>query len=87
MSCMELEAAIQKLEELNNDPSVPKNIKRATQEAADKLKDKSKAIGVRVNAATSILDEVSNDPNLPVHVRTEVWKIASALETVVKKGK
>ena len=82
---MQLEATIKKLEELNSDPAVPKNIKRATQEAVDKLKDRSKGIAFRVNAAISILDEVSNDPNLPVHVRTEMWKIASALETAAKR--
>ena len=82
---MELDSVVKMLEDLGDDNSVPKNIRRSTQEAADKLKDQTKEISVRINAAVSILDEVSNDPNLPIHARTKVWHIASALETLSKK--
>lgn len=83
---MELEAAIGILEQLSEDNSVPKNIRRATQMAAEKLKDQTKSISVRINAAVSLLDEVSNDPNLPVHARTQMWEVASSLETISKKA-
>ena len=84
---MELESAIKALEELSEDASVPRNIKRATQEAVDKLKETSKSVSVRINAAVSILDEISNDPNLPIHARTKMWHVASTLETLSKKHK
>jgi uncharacterized protein (UPF0147 family) len=82
---MGLDSVVKILEDLGEDSSVPKNIRRSTQEAAQKLKDESKDVSVRINAAVSILDEVSNDPNLPVHARTQVWQIASELETLSKK--
>lgn len=82
---MELDSAVEALDDLSNDNSIPKNIRKFTQEAADKLKDKSRDVSIRINAAVSILDEVSNDPNLPVHARTKLWHVASALETISKK--
>jgi uncharacterized protein (UPF0147 family) len=82
---MELNSVVEMLEDISNDGSVPRNIRSSTQEAAERLKDNSKDISVRINAAVSILDDVSNDPNLPVHARTKVWHIASTLETLSKK--
>ena len=82
---MELGSLVKILEEISNDYSVPKNIRKFTQEAANKLKEEDKDLSVRINAAVSILDEVSNDPNLPIHARTQVWHVASALETLSKK--
>ena len=81
---MELDSVVQALEDLSEDNSVPKNIRKSTQEAAERLKDESRELSVRINAAVSILDELSNDPNLPIHARTQVWHVASALETLSK---
>ncbi len=82
---MDLDAVVKSLEDMSNDNSVPKNIRKYTQQAADKLKDPNKDISVRINAAVSILDDLSNDPNLPVQTRTQIWHVASALETLSKK--
>ena len=78
---MELDNVVQMLKDLSEDNSVPKNIRKSTAEAAERLMDDSKGLSVRINAVVSILDEISNDPNLPVHARTEMWKVASSLET------
>ncbi len=82
---MDLDAVVKSLEDMSNDNSVPKNIRKYTQEAADKLKDPNKDLAVKINSAVSILDELSNDPNLPVQTRTQIWHVASALETLSKK--
>lgn len=82
---MDMDSVVKALEEMSNDNTVPKNIRKYTQEAAERLKDATKDVSVRINAAVSILDELSNDPNLPVPARTKIWHVASALETLSKR--
>lgn len=65
-----------------NDPSIPRNIRRAATQAIKVLQDQSLSLGVRASNAVSILDEVSQDPNMPVHARTTLWNIVTILETV-----
>ena len=54
------------LKHIMENPSVPRNIRRAADESAVILK----------------LDEISNDPNIPVHARTLIWEILSKLEAI-----
>ena len=77
-----LEEIAKVLDQLIEDTSVPRNIRRSAEEAKQTLLDKEKDIGVRVSSAIYILEEISNDKNLPLHARTLVWNIASELETV-----
>lgn len=65
-----------------NDPSIPRNIRRAATQAVRILQDTSLSLGVRASNAVSVLDEVSQDPNMPVHARTTLWNIVTILETV-----
>lgn len=77
-----LEEIAKVLDQLIEDTSVPRNIRRSAEEAKQTLLDREKDIGVRVSSAIYILEEISNDRNLPLHARTLVWNIASELETV-----
>ena len=64
------------------DDSVPRNIRRAADEAKTRLLDRAEAEAVRAAYAISILDDISNDPNMPLHTRTLIWNVASQLEKV-----
>jgi len=64
------------------DTSVPRNIRRAANEAKDVLLKKENDPVVKASSATMILDEISNDPNMPIHTRTTIWSALSVLETV-----
>ncbi len=75
-----LEDAISALESIAQDNSVPKNIRKHSQDILERLNNKEQSIQVRLNAAISVLDDMSNDPNIPVHTRTKLWQIASLLE-------
>ncbi|MFC2143001.1 UPF0147 family protein [Candidatus Aenigmatarchaeota archaeon] len=68
------------LEEINEDRSVPRNIRTLIQQARDNLNNEKNDVPVRINSAVSILDDVSNDPNIPTYTRTQVWNIVSMLE-------
>ncbi len=64
------------------DTSVPRNIRRAANEAKDALLKKEGDPVVKASSAIMILDEISNDPNMPIHTRTTIWSALSVLETV-----
>lgn len=70
------------LEQITEDTSVPRNIRRAAKEAMDWLQDKKHTHGVRASSAVNILDEISEDPNMPVHTRTMIWSVVSELEVI-----
>ena len=63
-------------------PSVPRNIRRAADESYTQLNDEEEDETVRASAVILKLDEISNDPNIPVHARTLIWEILSKLESI-----
>lgn len=75
------------LDEINEDRSVPRNIRTSILEVKEDLGNEKLDVAVRINSAISILDEVSNDPNIPVYTRTQIWNIVSMLEVVNEKVK
>ncbi len=70
------------LDQLAEDTSVPRNIRRGASEAKDLLLKEEDALDVRVASAIFMMDELANDPNIPLHGRTLIWNIISQLETV-----
>ncbi|MDY6777434.1 MAG: UPF0147 family protein [Candidatus Nanohaloarchaea archaeon] len=78
----DLDEVITRMEELQDADTVPSNVRDLLQESIEALEDSDEELSVRVNTATSFLDEISNDPNIAQHTRTEVWNIASMLESL-----
>lgn len=70
------------LEMLIEDTSVPRNIRRASEEIKSLLTNEGEPLDVRKARAISTLDDMANDPNIPLHGRTLVWNIMSQLETL-----
>lgn len=68
------------LDQLMEDTSVPRNIRRGAEEAKEVLLDSSAALDVRKSSAINILDDLANDPNIPLHGRTLIWSVMSQLE-------
>ncbi len=77
-----LEQIMDVLDQLEEDTSVPRNIRRGATEAKEKLLQKEEAMDVRSASAIFILDDLANDPNIPLHGRTLIWNIISQLETI-----
>ena len=75
-----LEQICDGLQMLSEDNSIPRNIRRGSEEVKHMLLDDSDPIDLRVASATSRLDELANDPNIPLHGRTLIWNIMSRLE-------
>ena len=70
------------LDMLNEDNSIPRNIRRGAEEVKSTLLSEKDPLDVRVATATSRLDEMANDPNIPLHGRTLIWNIMSRLEEI-----
>lgn len=85
---MDVEAKLKQitevLDQLTDDNTVPRNIRRGAKDAKDKLMNVKDALDVRSASAAFILEELANDPNLPQHGRTVIWNLLSQLETVAK---
>ncbi len=73
---------IQMLQNISEDSTIPRNIRRVADSTKSVLQDGSRSIGLRAATAISMIDEISNDPNMPVHARTRIWELVSQLETV-----
>ena len=78
-----MEQILDGLDMLNQDTSIPRNIRRGAEEAKKMLLDEKNPLDVRVASVTSLLDELANDPNIPLHGRTLIWNIISKLEELV----
>jgi uncharacterized protein len=73
---------LESLNELVDDGSVPRNVRRGAQTARDQLNKPKTPLDVRVASAVYTLDDLANDPNLPTHGRTAIWSIISSLESL-----
>ena len=77
-----IERCIATLQMVNEDPMVPRNIRKTTDETMKILSDEKKQISLRASLALSKIDEVASDSNMTMHIRTKIWEIASALEAI-----
>ena len=77
----QVEDIIDVLTELLEDNTVPKNVKIKIESIINSLKQDSE-LSLKVNQALSILDEISDDNNIQPYTRTQIWNIASMLESL-----
>ena len=84
---MDVDTIKKLLDEINDDRSVPRNIRSSVQEAKESLDDISQDLEIRISNAISLLDNISNDPNLPIYTRTQIWNVVSMLEVINKSEK
>lgn len=74
--------AIELLDQIAEDNSIPRNIRRGAVEAKERLMNEDEPLDVRASSVIFIMDELANDQNLPLHGRTVVWNIMSQLEAI-----
>ena len=70
------------LNDVSNDNTTPRNIRRAAKSAMDMLQVGDLSLGVRAANAISILDDISQDPNMPPYTRVKIWNSVSILEAI-----
>ena len=77
-----MKKAIELLDQIADDNSIPRNIRRGAAEAKERLLNDKEPLDVRASSVIFIMDELANDQNLPMHGRTVVWNILSQLEAI-----
>ncbi len=76
-----LQSVLAAIEEMQEDSTVPRNVKTRLAEVA-KLLQSEGDLSMHVNKALDEIDEISGDTNLQSFTRTQLWNIVSMLETL-----
>ena len=79
-----LKQAIEFLDQIVNDRTVPRNIREVVEDSKTALNSNQEP-EVKISTAINMLDEVINDPNMPMYTRTQIWNIVSILEEERRK--
>ena len=77
----EINDIIEIMEQLIEDTSIPRNIRKTITEAKERLKTDEDTT-VKIGAVVYSLEEIAEDINIPSHARTQIWTILSALESM-----
>ena len=73
--------AIELLNQISEDRTVPRNIRESAKRAKESLEG-NEELTVKVDKAIQILDEISEDPNVPTYTRTQIWSVVTLLESI-----
>jgi len=74
----------QLLELILQDGSISKNIREILKEIREELTD-DKNIALKINAALQKTEDLSLDPNLNADIRTQLWNLATLLESAQRE--
>lgn len=77
-----LEQITHGLDMLQEDTSIPRNIRRGAEDAKKLIWNDTLALDVRKSNAIGILDDLANDPNIPAYGRTIIYSLLGQLESV-----
>ena len=72
------------LDELAQDNTIPKNVRKHATDAKARLSNKNESLDLRCAKVMSSLDDLTNDPNVPAHARTFLYTLMSKLEAFGK---
>ena len=75
----ELESVVTSLNEIQEDITVPRNVRTQIQIIMTSLRAETEQ-SIKINKALNELDEISSDVNLQSYTRTQIWNIMSVLE-------
>ena len=74
---------VEVVNEIIDDPTLPKNIKAKLEEVISELKEVKEAdLKLKADKCIHELDDVSSDVNLQPFVRTQIWSVVSMLEAL-----
>ena len=74
-----IEGMLTLLAEIQEDSSVPRNVKDKLQFCSSTLQDSCET-SLKVDKVRHALEQVSEDSNLQSYTRTQIWSISSLLE-------
>ncbi len=77
-----LNEVIELLMQIEEDNTLPKNIRVKIRSTIVDLRDEEKVPAIRANKAIEELESVSDDGNTPTYTRTLIWNVVSLLESI-----
>ena len=77
-----LEPILELLLQMQDDESIPKNVRLRIDNAIVALKDTEKARDVKINRSLQELDDLNDNNNIPAYTRAQIWNIVSTLESI-----
>ncbi|MCW4007735.1 MAG: UPF0147 family protein [Candidatus Bathyarchaeota archaeon] len=77
-----IKQALAVLNEVSEDNTTPRNIRRAAKDAMNALQSPEFTPAVRASNAISLLDEILQDPNMPPYTRVKLWNVMSLIEAI-----
>ena len=75
----EVDVVISSLNEIQEDATVPRNVRMQIQNIVTALKTEAE-LSIKISKTLNELDEIVNDVNLQSYSRTQIWNIMSVLE-------
>ncbi|MBU0615466.1 MAG: UPF0147 family protein [Nanoarchaeota archaeon] len=69
------------IDELNDDSSIPKNVRSKLSEISESIKG-GEDDSIKVHKSLNVLEEITEDSNLQAYTRTQIWNIVSLLESL-----
>ena len=73
---------VEALLKIEEDNSIPKNIREKIKFTILVLQSGDKDIAIKINRSLQELDDIANYPSLPPYIRTQIWQIVSLLESI-----
>lgn len=73
---------IKVLLQIEEDETIPKNVREKVKNTILALQSKEKDIAIKINRSLQELDDVANYPNLQPYTRAQIWQIVSLLESI-----
>jgi uncharacterized protein (UPF0147 family) len=83
MDCIDdLNMIIEGLDDIKEDNTVPKNIRLKIETIINILQEEGCEISLKVSRVQQELDDIAEDSNIQPYTRTQIWNVASLLETL-----
>ncbi len=77
---MDIQTIMESLAMIEEDSSVPKNVRAKIKDAMSLLLDENgKSTAIKLDQVMQQLDDLNEDPNLPPYTRTQIWNVVSTL--------
>jgi uncharacterized protein (UPF0147 family) len=80
MTTNKFDSILEFIDELNEDSSIPRNVKSKLNDITVSIKS-SDDESIKVHKSLNILEEIAEDTNLQPYTRTQIWNMVSVLES------
>ena len=81
---MDIKAIIDMIDTMCQDTTISRNIRVILNEIkADLSKSNGEELSINIDSAIQKIENISLDPNVSSYVRTQIWNLASMLESAL----